>query len=273
MALRGFIRLNKLPLWISIIAGVTLSILSVLGLVSTERAVPSILGLLALISFDALIERMQLLEGIDAKVSAQAELVTKGNAGILNAINESDSPFSTRDLLNARESYENFLRRGDNILISGLTLVATIGPSFKFFTARIKEGATLRFLLLDEKNESLLQIASRVNGVSVESLRNDVRSSLAHFDELRKVVGAQKRDSVQVRLLKTLPTASITMVAPQHNPNFMTGEMRCELYIYNIGVHERPAFQLSPNDDVFSVFKKAVEELWENSGPYQGNET
>ncbi|MBD0326059.1 MAG: hypothetical protein ICV68_06500 [Pyrinomonadaceae bacterium] len=263
------ISLNKAPLWVTIILGAVGLTLLALGIIPEKYSTTVILALLGLLAFDALVERVGYLEKMEASLADLKKEVAEGNKTLRATIDAEKARFANREALNARESFETFLRRGSDILISGLTLAGTVGPNLKFFEGRVREGATLRFLMLNGQDEKLLELAALAHGVSVKALRSGIESSLAALDELKRKVGAEKADSIEIRLLKTLPTASITTVGLPRGQSFMSGLMRCELYIYQTGVNERPAFQLTPADDIiFSQYKTAVEELWDTSEPY-----
>jgi hypothetical protein len=44
-----------------------------------------------------------------------------------------------------------------------------------------------------------------------------------------------------------------------------TGEIRCELHLYQTGVVERPAFRLTPVDGGYRLYRDALERLWADS--------
>jgi hypothetical protein len=274
MNFRHLLRLNKVPLWVTIIVGSVVGVLSGFGIIPNEKATTVILVLLVVLAIDGFIERVGYLEKMESSLHGLHQTVANENKGIRDAIKEirdaiaaDKAQFSTREALNTLKPFKSFLAGGNDIFISGLTLVGIVGPLFKFLERKVQEGATLRFLLLDERDGSLLKYAALAHGVPVDALRNDIRSSIAHFNQLIEAVGEDKQDAVLIRLLKTLPTASITMVAP-HSSGFMSGEIRCELYTYKTEVYARPAFRLTPADDMFVQYKTAIEDLWKDSEPY-----
>jgi hypothetical protein len=229
---------------------------------------PVILFILAFLSFDALMERIGYQRTIQEKVVG---LETEVNS-LRRSIESNKARFLNRDALNAREPFKDFLTKGERILITGLTLVGTIGPLLQFFKKRVNEGAQLQFLLLDKADEHLLEFAAKVHGVSSDALRSDIGSSIEQFKQLSRAIDKDAKGSVELKVLKTLPTASVTLVGPRDKPNslFVSGEIRCELYLYKIGVDERPAFNLTPSDgEIFIQCKAAVLELWDASEPYE----
>jgi hypothetical protein len=172
--------------------------------------------------------------------------------------------FLSRVSLNADEPFEQFVARGRDVLISGVALGSTVGPLRTFFKAKIHQGTNLRFLLLDPES-SCLEFAARFHGTSPELMRKDILSSLGYLQELTESLGSRKSYAIQIRLLKTIPSAGITIC----DGNRDTGEIRCELYLYQTDVVGRPAFRLTPADGlIYHHYRDTIERLWSDSQPW-----
>jgi hypothetical protein len=182
---------------------------------------------------------------------------------IEKSVTTSKPPFLSRAKFDAKEPFTQFLAQGQDVLITGLSLVSTVGPLRTFFKTLVQQGTNLRFLLLTPESPCL-ELAAQSHGVSPESLRTDIMSSLQHLRQLVDSAGDSELGSVQFRLLKTIPDASIVM----RDGNRDTGEIRCELYLYQTDVSERPAFRLIPADGAdYYRYRGAVERLWSDSEP------
>lgn len=178
---------------------------------------------------------------------------------IEHLLQEPYTSFMTRGQLDTISPFERLLERGQDILIVGTSLLGTVGPRRKFFKALAQNGASLRFLLMDPE-ASFIEAAACSHGVSIDSLRNDISATLSHLNSLVGSVG--NGGSIQYRLLTTMPNMSFVMV----DGNKTNGEIRCELYLYQTDITERPVFRLTPADEtVYQRYKDSLERLWRDS--------
>jgi hypothetical protein len=217
---------------------------------ASDKIILVILGVLAV---DTVVERLGYLIRIEDKVNSLSSVISKPK-------------FLSRALLNDEEPFEQFVGGGQDVLISGVALGATAGPHRAFFRKTVQQGTNLRFLLLDP-NSQCVEFAARSHGTSPESLRNDLLSTLGYIKELKEALGDSRNGSIQVRLLRTVPEAGIAM----RDGNRDTGVIRCEPYLYQTDVSERPAFRLTLSDDgvAYHRYRDAIERMWNDSLPYQ----
>jgi hypothetical protein len=169
--------------------------------------------------------------------------------------------FTTRKGLDAEEPFQQFLAQGQDLLITGISLIGTVGPLRAFLRDLAERGIRLRFLLFDPESP-FLEAAAQEHGVSPESLRADISASLNHIHQIKESVGEGKREFVQYGLLRTVPDTSIVM----RNGNNNDGVIRCELYLYQTDTTGRPAFRITPSDGmVYQSIRDAAERLWRDS--------
>lgn len=143
---------------------------------TTDQIILALLGILAV---DTVVERLGYLSRIEDSVKSLSVATSK-------------PLFLSRAMLNADEPFEQFVVRGRDVLISGVSLVGTVGPLRTLFKTTIQRGTNLCFLLLDPESPCL-ELAARSHGVSAESLRNDIISSLGHLQQLVDSVGSSKK--------------------------------------------------------------------------------
>lgn len=216
---------------------------------ASDKIILVILGVLAV---DTVVERLGYLIRIEDKVNSLSLMASRPR-------------FLSRALLNVDESFEQFVARGQDVLISGVALGGTVGPLRAFFRKTVQQGTNLRFLLLDP-NSQCIEFAARSHGTSPELMRNDILSSLGYIKELKESLGDSGGDFIQVRLLRAIPEAGIVM----RDGNRDTGEIRCELYLYQTDVSERPAFRLTPGDGAtYHRYRDVIERMWNDSLPHQ----
>jgi hypothetical protein len=229
---------------------ITLAFLATVGIpqrwgFDTDHIILALLGVLAL---DTAVERLGYLRKIENSIKSLS-------------VTRNKPLFLSRTALDAEEPFTQFIAKGQDVLIAGLSLVSTIGPLRTHFKKIAQQGTKLRFLLLDPESPCL-EFAARSHGVSPESLRTDILSSLHHLQQLVDSVSDSTIGSVQFKLLSTIPDASIVMC----DGNRDSGEIRCELFLYQADVSERPAFRLTPADGIiYHRYRDAVERLWSDS--------
>jgi hypothetical protein len=167
---------------------IILAFLGVSGLIqsSTFTTDKLILALLGVLAIDTVVERLGYLSKIENSVKSLSLTTSK-------------PLFVNRATLNSDESFEQFVARGRDVLIAGITLVGTVGPLRTFFKTTVQQGAKLRFLLLNHESTGI-QLAARFHGVSPESMRNDILSSLEHLRQLMHSSRGNKGGSLALPL-------------------------------------------------------------------------
>jgi len=190
-----------------------------------------------------------------------ASKIRKSIEHIEDLLERPASLFTSRAELDVAEPFETFLLKSQDILIVGISLVSTVGPLRTLFRTLIGQGASLRFLLLDP-DSSYLGVAAQSHRVSAESLRNDISATMLHLNQLVGSADSSKGGSIQFRLLTSIPNMSFVM----RDGNRINGEIRCELYLYQTDTTERPAFRLTPDDEIiYRRYRDSIERLWSDS--------
>jgi len=239
---------NIIPLITIILAFLGASGLIQSSTFTTDKLILALLGVLAI---DTVVERLGYLSRIEDSIKSLSLTTSK-------------PLFVNRATLNSDEPFEQFVARGQDVVIVGITLVGTVGPLRTFFKTTMQQGTKLRFLLLDPESTGI-QLAARSHGVSPESMRNDILSSLGHLRQLMDSSRGNKGGSLEVRLLKAIPDAGVIV----RDGNRDTGEIRYEMYLFQTDVAGRPAFRLRATDgEIFRRFRDAVERAWNDSTPW-----
>jgi hypothetical protein len=168
----------------------------------------------------------------------------------------------TRSQFHAQAPLETFVSDSKKLLISGTTLLATIGPFRQTFRDAIRGGKTVRFLLLDESiQDPYLDWVARLHGLSAQSIRKDLAASFGNLKELADSLQETEKKFLEVKTLQTVPPASILM----RDEDISSGLIFYQSYPYKASVEERPTIRLTPADNMYQVFRKAIEALWNES--------
>ena len=236
---------NIIPMLTIILAFLGVSGLIKSSMFPTDKLILALLGVLAI---DTVVVRFGYLSRIEDSIKSLSLTTSK-------------PLFVNRATLNSDESFEQFVSRGRDVVIVGITLVGTVGPLRTLLKTTMQQGTILRFLLLDPESTGI-QLAARSHGVSPESLRNDILSSLGHLRQLMDSRRGNKGGSLEVRLLNAIPDAGIVVC----DGNRDTGEIRYEMYLFQTDAAGRPAFRLRATEgEIFRRFCDAVERAWDDS--------
>jgi hypothetical protein len=237
--------LQRLPTWFSpsrlipnlaILVAVLAIVLTALGIVQLTLPEGIIIGLLALLAFDAKGERLKILE----KIKDELEKLQ-----LANVLRKSDSlPPVPQQAANATEICI--------LAISGISLAVTQGG---FFQKRIKDQkCKIRVLILDWECDAL-KVWVLQSGQPQS--QNDIKLALSHFTQ----------QGCEIRLSKTFLPYSMFLVDPTKH----SGSMVVEYHVFQVNRDERPHIFLNPsqNPEWFSFYQNQFETAWKNSTPFK----
>jgi hypothetical protein len=199
--------------------------------------------LLTLLSFDALVERLSLLEKIDAKLEKLPE----------------------QEILKDRSKLvpmEHFAAGAAEICASGVSLYSIIPPYYDFYIKKLQEGCYLRFMVLDPNSPGadVFNAAQRV-----QTAVDDIKTSLKFLEALLRY--EKSRGKCEVRLSQFhLPFSMIIIDGQKDN-----GSMIVEVLVYKKSLPDRPHLNLTKRDHRkwFLFFYNQFETLWQDSIIYQ----
>lgn len=160
-----------------------------------------ILGLLALIAIDTLVERLDLLRNID-NTSTKA----------LDMIQTIASP-DAESVLRGRQTMYVIPKatRAREIWACGYSLITMIRENESYLANRLDDGCSLRFMMLNPD----IEIVAWLDGIITPQpgeLIGDIRSSLARLERIVATAKRSSKSRLSVHLLKTLPSYSIVVV-------------------------------------------------------------
>jgi len=209
-----------------------------------------VLGLLALLAIDAMVERLDVLARIEEGVDSL-------KAAVHPAI-PSDAFLKRRDI----RQFETLLQDArSEFCVAGITLDTT-ATLVELMVARLRSGCRARILAIDPTGSALEHVAryfSSNPAFIAERIRSNIRLISSNF--LRVPQG-----SFEIRVID-IPLLTGFAIADAAEP---TGRMFVQHYAYWAGVGGSPLIELSRQKDKlwFPEYLLEFEKAWEHSTAY-----
>jgi hypothetical protein len=221
-----------------------------------------ILGLLAFLAIDALIERIELLTNIEKDVGTLKE-----SKELLKDLKEmiTDPFLKKTDHKDLR--IESYSEGAKELFFVGASCNTLLTIQTSFMEEWIRQGNSLKFLLLNPKRKWLEDVILPVINYKYDLFREEINQALEKIKYLRSLPNAK----VEVRLFSVSPTQGIVIVNGGEYLNALS-KMIVHLYLPNDVLSTRPCFILSKvnHEKWFNRFHKGYyEELWNSSMPYE----
>lgn len=213
-----------------------------------------LLGIIGLLATSELVERHRTLRKIE-RVSRETLELAKDIP-----TSPSAESFFAREPSSAFAGFSTF----SEVCISGMNLRRTATSHIGLFERRLKEGATLRFLLVDPNSDAVSIIADR-NYVYKDSevLKSVIQSSLESLCHMG--AGQNVNGTLEVRVLRYVPSYGLTMI----DPNQSGGRILVDAYPYRVPPDDYPCFWLEREKDGrwFQFFRAQFSAMWESAKP------
>ncbi len=240
---KTWLKLNRIVPLLTILVAGGAGVLSILNVVQATPVEGIIIALLALISIDALTERLSILEKIETHLrgySIGVQLRTR------------------TQLLHPHE----LAGMASEIAFIGVSGITVIQNYLGFFEDRMKEGCRLRFVLLDPDSPSL-QTWNLLTKVT--TTETDIKTAL---ELLKGLMQERVRGKCEVRLSKVYVPFAMLISDPHKD----TGLMNVEFYTYKTMLSDRPHMKLSRNENQFwfDFYTSQFEQVWSDSEKWAG---
>jgi len=238
---KSWLKIGRLIPLLTISAAAIVGILSLLGRLQVTMAEGVIIALLTLLSIDALVERLSLLEKIDACLEGLPQ------------------PEQLRDRSKLIR-IEHLANDAKEIYAAGISLVSIIPPYVDFYMQKLNEGCDLRFLLLNPKSNA---VTAWDQELLSQTTKNEIETSLKVLKELIAVKNSKGK--CEVRLSRAHLPFSLVIVDGQKD----YGKMTVEMLVYKKNLHDRPHMVLTKlgNYRWFQFFHNQFESLWLDCAP------
>ncbi len=238
---KQWIKPNRLiPLLTILGAGIAI-VLSFIGVGVLSIAESIIIVLLALLAADALIERISVLERIEAKLSN----FSRGHS----LISKTEIPKIDEQAAYASE-----------ICIIGVSAISLLTQDLGFFEKKVRNGCKIRAILLDPESPSL-QTWNLINKIPTPS--SDIEKSLMMLKEITQNKGTKGKCEVHLSPV-FLPFAMFAVDIKKEN-----GSMVIAYYSYKkMGVRPHVFLTSSEDSKWFNAYREQFELAWSNSTPW-----
>jgi len=230
-----------IPILTMLGAGLVL-ILSTIGFVQLSTPDTIIIALLALISVDALWERLTILSSIESKLDHITAVHT------LRSRHE-------------KPRLDEFCANASDISILAISSLSVRTSQLTFIEGSLRRGCSIRLVLLDPDSPGL--IAFNMTS-KVDTAANDIRSTLAVLSELIEKQGSKGK--LKIRLSKVF--IPFTMFA--RDLYCSSGSMVVQYLNYKQDITERPHVVLTVEDHNhwFVMYRNQFEAIWSASVPF-----
>lgn len=236
---KSWLTIGRLIPLLTILAAAIVGILSLLGHFQVTMAEGVIIALLTLLAIDALVERLSLLEKIDARLERFPETEQlKDRSKIIRM--------------------EDLATGATEICAAGISLISIIPPYVDLYIQKLREGSNLRFLLLDPASTAIKVWDQQQLAATTKS---DIQTSLRVLNKLMQLKDAKGK--CEARLTNTHLSYSLLIVDGKKEG----GKLRVEIFVYKKNLHDRPHLHLTKRDNYkwFQFFCDQFESLWQDS--------
>lgn len=234
---KRWIKPGRLIPFLTILGAGSAGVLSFLEVIALSIPEGVIIALLSLLAVDALIERLDILKGIDAR---------------LNKITTSEATLKRR--LNLPPVGEQAMNASEICII---TIAATTLATYhrNFFERKIRSGCKIRIVVLNPEGPSLQTWNLQSKMPRTEEF---IRTTLATLQELALM--NKVRGKCEIRLINVFLPFSMFAVDLQKG----SGSMVVEYHVYKDTPEERPHLFFTPQNDPywFNFYRQQFEQAW-----------
>jgi hypothetical protein len=216
----------------------------------TKHTLSLTLVLLSLLAFDALLERINVLEKIETQLSK----------------------LSTNAPLRSREDYPEIDKCGasaSNMAFVGVSLYQVIPRNFDFFRRKLQEGCTLQFLMLNPKLAA--DSPSRLQWEAMDKVRTITHDTEGTVKNLKLLIefadSLKKRDGIKVKFLDYFAPFGMSM----YDPEKRQGEIYVEFHIFKDTNDKRPHVLLTRSNDHkwYEFYQEQFDKLWDSATDWE----
>ena len=244
---------RNIELYLTIAIAVVIGILGAFSVVDMEVVAAVILATLALLAIGTLNNREQTAI-LQDNVNKLANHVDESILGNIQA---------SKFLLGERPRFEDGFEDAQEICIVGTTLSRTVRDYLGIFEKRLKEGAHIKFVIIDPRSDAAKQATLRSYGVKSEDFYHnrikptiDLLQILASLPDLKGIS--------EFRLLPYMPSFGLVLIDPKE----ANGRIYVEIYQHK-SLEPNPSFILEAQRDEkwYRFFLHQFEVLWSSSRP------
>lgn len=244
---------RNLEIYLTILISIVISVLSVLNIVNIEMVVTITLATLSLLALSTINNREQ-ISSFQKQVEILSILVQEK---VLENIRASSF------FLGEQHRYEDKLKKAKKIDIAGATLTRTVTNYLGIFEQRLKEGASIRLIIIDPQSDAVSQAALRSYGVQGDDFfRDRIKPTIDLLNILASL--PELKGKLELRFLPYMPSFGLKIV----DPDSVDGKIFVEIYQHK-SLDPNPTFMLDGQRDEkwYHFFQNQFEVLWSSSRP------
>jgi hypothetical protein len=236
---------ENIDLYVTVFIAVGLVILNLFGTTPDTWIAPITLAVLGLLAISVLGNRYRVEE-------------------VLQKLKQSNTAFFFKGF---PPSLETDFEAAQELWLVGATLSKTITTKYRLIEEKLRQGCTLKILLIHPEGASLEIMASRYYAPQNRLLgvqASNIKNSLQLFCDLQKVAP----ENIEIRTVRN----SLAFGATAIDPNSSTGILYLEHYPFRTVSASLPKFILKASDgEWYDFFKREIQTLWD-AGETWGSE-
>ena len=238
---------RNLDAYIAILAGISLSILDIFGIISVDVIGSSILLVLTLLVFGSLANRisMRRVEDSISRIAPQNSLLSS--------------------LAFSGENLRQIFRESESIDISGISLYRLIPFYHDDILYALKKGCRLRVLLVNPESTAMQMSSFRgIYQNSIDTEKQQVQSTREFLENLERNT---TNINIELRAIDLLPSYGLTIVHPRNKSQ--KAHCLARIFPFRASSEKTPAIKPDPVNDKFwfDFFVEQFEKMWAVSQP------
>lgn len=153
-----------------------------------------------------------------------------------------------------------------NITIVGRSLSIILWQS-EYFRERLDGGATVRMVLMDHRNEGLLDAVARISGWEQGSLNASFETAQQQLQRISRLAG--ESSELEIRTLDAIMTMSFVSI-DQGRPN---ASIIVEFLPYRVDPDRRPHLLLTATEhpEWYRYFLSVIDSIWNDAEAWTGS--
>ncbi|MEO1347997.1 MAG: hypothetical protein AAFW84_04240 [Cyanobacteria bacterium J06635_15] len=213
-------------------------VLSLINVIRLDTSDEIIIALLALVAVDALNERLNVFEKIEARLNhLSSDQGLRGRYAMQNPVEQATD--------------------ASEICLCAIHGTSAIFPYVNFYANRLRKGCNIRILLLHPESSAVEQINLRSQH---SQTKQHIFSTL---ETLKNLASTQSAGKCEVRLMNTsMPFAMFAVDLGKKS-----GLMNVEYYSYKVAIDDRPHVLLTASECPywFTYYQQQFEKIWSDS--------
>lgn len=168
---------------------------------------------------------------------------------------------------------ETLIKEADSIDLCGVALGSTIDTNLSFIRDRVRSGASVRILIIENTDENLFISAQRSEGIDTEYYKKKILSTFHNLNYLKESTtgspDSNNTGKLQIRLLPYPPSFGLKLFEEEDK-----GVCVVEIYPHHVGWGSPPNFTLGKetDSDWYVYFRQQYEAMWSRGKDFSSEE-